>query len=103
MRASSSVLVLCAICVSAASPPMAEIEVGQENTGTWYLIGFQPSCGSFGCNSNYAIFGGPDAVPEAPAFGLRCNTWESCASIFPGSDASAHIIINQGQRSAQAK
>ncbi|KAI0454704.1 hypothetical protein F5B21DRAFT_474792 [Xylaria acuta] len=97
MRAVHSAIALCAIGESAATrPTVPEVEARQANAGTWYLVGFQPSCGSFGCNTNYAIFGAENAVPGAPAFGLRCNTWESCTSVFPGSDASARIVINQG-------
>ncbi|KAI3331109.1 hypothetical protein F4824DRAFT_514805 [Ustulina deusta] len=97
MHAINSAIALFTIGASAAIlPPVTKLEAREESSSTWYLIGFEPSCGSFGCNANYAIFGGPDAVPGAPAFGLRCNTWESCASIFPGSNAEAHIIINQG-------
>ncbi|KAI1274866.1 hypothetical protein F5Y07DRAFT_371743, partial [Xylaria sp. FL0933] len=73
MRASPSALILCAIGVPAAPSSLAQIEARQGNFGSWHLIGFQPNCGSFGCNTDYAIFGGPDAVSGAPAFGLRVS------------------------------
>ncbi|TGJ78343.1 hypothetical protein E0Z10_g10426 [Xylaria hypoxylon] len=97
MRFAHSALALCAIGASASAlPASTELEVRQENAGTWYLISFSGNCGSFGCNYDYAVFGAPDAVPGAPALGLRCNTWGTCTSTFPGSDASGHIVINQG-------
>ncbi|KAI0487047.1 hypothetical protein F4859DRAFT_468005 [Xylaria cf. heliscus] len=97
MRAVHSAIALCAVGASAASlSTVPEVEARQTNAGTWYLVGFMPSCGSFGCNSDYAIFGAPNAVPGAPAFGLRCNTWGSCTNVFSGSDADATIPINTG-------
>ncbi|KAH8158019.1 hypothetical protein CIB48_g10230 [Xylaria polymorpha] len=97
MRAVHSAIAICAIGASATTlPAVREVESRQENAGNWYLVGFQPSCGSFGCNTNYAVFGAENAVPGAPAFGLRCNTWESCTNVFPGSDTSGRIVINQG-------
>ncbi|KAF2962991.1 hypothetical protein GQX73_g10580 [Xylaria multiplex] len=97
MRGTLSAISLCAIGASAVALPAAtEVEARQESAGTWYMVGFQPNCGSsFGCNSDYAIFGAPDAVPGAPAFALRCNTWGSCTNTLPG-DATASITINQG-------
>ncbi|KAJ2990311.1 hypothetical protein NUW58_g3013 [Xylaria curta] len=96
MRATLSTIALCAIGASAAAvPSAAQVEARQENAGTWYLVGFEPSCGTFGCNSNYAVVGAENAVPGAPAFGLRCNTWSGCSTPF-GTGASARIPINQG-------
>ncbi|KAI0517047.1 hypothetical protein F5B22DRAFT_144707 [Xylaria bambusicola] len=97
MHVTLSALAFCVIGAAAAIIPAAtDVEVRQEGSGTWYLIGFQPNCGTFGCNSDYAIFGAPDAIPGAPAFGLRCNTWGSCTNTLSGSTANAHIVINQG-------
>ncbi|KAI0533117.1 hypothetical protein GGR58DRAFT_487907 [Xylaria digitata] len=96
MRVTHSAIALCAIGASAVALPAATgVEARQENAGTWYMVGFQPNCGTFGCNSDYAIFGAPDAVPGAPAFALRCNTWGSCTNTLPGN-ANARIVINQG-------
>ncbi|KAI1158290.1 hypothetical protein F5B18DRAFT_641530 [Nemania serpens] len=95
MRVIQSAVALCAVGASAATVP--DIASRQASTGTWYLVGFEPSCGSsFGCNTDYAIFGAENALPGAPAFALRCNTWGSCTSVFPGSDASASILVNAG-------
>ncbi|GAW27087.1 hypothetical protein SAMD00023353_7000030 [Rosellinia necatrix] len=69
MRAAASLIALCAAGASALPSP-AEVETRQ-SAGTWHLIGFQPNCGSFGCNADYAIFGGANSVPGAPAFGVR--------------------------------
>ncbi|KAJ8129021.1 hypothetical protein O1611_g4611 [Lasiodiplodia mahajangana] len=97
MRAAQSIIALCALGASAATlPAVAEVETREASAGTWYLVSFEGNCGSFGCNYDYAIFGGENAVPGAPAFALRCNTWEWCTSVFPGSDASGQIVINQG-------
>ncbi|KAJ3576038.1 hypothetical protein NPX13_g3834 [Xylaria arbuscula] len=97
MRVTHSALALCAVGSSAALLPGAkEVEARQESSSTWYMIGFEPECGTFGCHADYAVFGAPDAVPGAPAFGLRCNTWGSCTNTFPGSTATGQIIINQG-------
>ncbi|KAJ8118559.1 hypothetical protein ONZ43_g3967 [Nemania bipapillata] len=73
MRATLSTIALCAISASAATlPAAAEIEARQATSNTWYLVGFEPNCGSsFGCNADYAIFGPENAVPGAPAFALR--------------------------------
>lgn len=75
MHAINSAIALFTIGASAAIlPPVTKLEAREESSSTWYLIGFEPSCGSFGCNANYAIFGGPDAIPGAPAFGLRVSS-----------------------------
>ncbi|KAJ8130409.1 hypothetical protein O1611_g3221 [Lasiodiplodia mahajangana] len=90
MRVSYFAAALCAVGASAGIlPTTREVETRQDSAGTWYLVGFNPDCGSFGCNVNYAVFGAENAVPGAPAFGLHCNTWGSCANAFPGSDADA--------------
>ncbi|KAI1131456.1 hypothetical protein F5Y10DRAFT_233690 [Nemania abortiva] len=98
MRAAPSMIALCAVGASAATlPAAAEIQAREAaSDGTWYLVSFNGQCSSFGCNYDYAVFGGENAVPGAPAFALRCNTWEYCTSVFPGSDAEGSIVINQG-------
>ncbi|KAI0878247.1 hypothetical protein GGS24DRAFT_14523 [Hypoxylon argillaceum] len=92
MRTTYFAAALCAIGASAGIlPTTREVETRDVSSGTWYLVGFDPECGSFGCNANYAIFGAENAVPGAPAFGLHCNTWGSCTNAFPGSVATAHF------------
>lgn len=76
MRATYSAIALCAISASAATlPVVAEVEARQtSSSNTWYLVAFEPNCGSsFGCNTDYTIFGGENAVPGAPAFALRVS------------------------------
>lgn len=78
MHVTRSALALFAIGASAAILPVTtEIEARQDGSATWYMIGFDPSCGTFGCHTDYAVFGAPDAIPGAPAFGLRVSNFLS--------------------------
>lgn len=93
MRVIQSAVALCAVGASAATVP--DIASRQASTGTWYLVGFEPSCGSsFGCNTDYAIFGAENALPGAPAFALRVS------SLLTGSCryASMKVIIERYNR-----
>ncbi|KAI1171573.1 hypothetical protein F4777DRAFT_48224 [Nemania sp. FL0916] len=100
MRAFSTAVAICAIGASAVTiPAVREVEARASSAGTWYLVGFQPTCGGFGiCASEYAVVGAEGSVPGAPAFALRCNTLTGCTSLFPvpGSDADAIFTISQG-------
>ncbi|KAI0975069.1 hypothetical protein F4678DRAFT_419214 [Xylaria arbuscula] len=96
MHAKFLPIALCAIAASAATLPTVDgIAARQESSGTWYLIGFAPKTGDFGIvDTSYTVFGAPDAVPGAPALGLRCTTIGGCESTFPGSEVTANILLS---------
>ncbi|KAJ2980648.1 hypothetical protein NUW58_g6889 [Xylaria curta] len=98
MRASLPAIALCALGVSAAMLPVSrEVETREDSVGSWYMVGFKPLCGYFGCgNTDYCVFGAANAVPGAPAMALRCNSYAigGCENTLPGS--SVHAFVSPG-------
>ncbi|KAJ2985037.1 hypothetical protein NUW58_g2119 [Xylaria curta] len=88
MRVTLSTIALCTIGALAAVPPTDKgVQARQENAGTWYFLGFRTDGNVLGApRTSFAIFGAPNAVPGAPAFGLRCHTLGGCENGFPGAN-----------------
>ncbi|KAI8629695.1 hypothetical protein F5Y19DRAFT_431545 [Xylariaceae sp. FL1651] len=99
MRAALSSIVLWAASRSAAALSIGtDLAAREASLGTWYLVGFEPTCNDFYCYADYAVYAAENAVEGFPAFAARCGTYTSCSNIMDGrSTVSSDSYTNSGQ------